>query len=155
MKNRVRSFWIPALASFGLVSALLLTFTTIGAQSHYLVTVSASHGLWLLYAGWLVAHMASGAFAALLSRRAGGSRWDRTLSSLFPAFAMLGIWGGVIPLSAIVQRNAYVLKHPFYYAFGIFPWVVVPGIALLTGALPFLRTGEAIEPRRAGGSLID
>jgi hypothetical protein len=52
-------------------------------------------------------------------------------------------------LGALVVIPQEVLKHRFYYAFGIFPWVVVPGIALLTGALPFLRTGEAIEPRRA------
>jgi hypothetical protein len=149
MKTRVRSFWIPALASFGLVSVLLFTFTTIGAQSHYLVMVRAGLGLWFLYAGWLVAHVVSGAFAAFLSRRARGSRSDRILSSLFPAIVMLGIWGGVIPISAMIQHTAYVLKHPLYYAFGVFPWVVVPGIALLTGALPFLRTVETIEPRRA------
>ena len=156
MKNRVSRFWIPALASFGLASLVLLTFTTIGMQPHYLVSVRVGLGLWLFYGCWLVAHIASGGLAAFLSRRAGGSRWQRILSSLFPAAVMLSLWGAVIPVSATIQHNAYVVAHPFYYSFGIFPWVVFPGIALLIGALPFLGSAKPAEPTGAGsqGQLI-
>jgi hypothetical protein len=147
MTNRVRSFWLPALASFALASLLLLGLTRISMQPRYLVRLTSGLGPWF-YAVWLVAQILSGALGASLSRRAGGTPSTRILSGIFPAVVMFGLWGVVIPASAMIQHNVFVLHHPLYYAIGIVPWVVLPGIALLVGTLPFLR-----ERAHEGGAI--
>jgi hypothetical protein len=145
MPNRVRSFWLPALANFTLASLLLLALTRISLQPQNLVRPTSGLGP-RLYAGWLVTQILSGAFGASLSRRAGGSLCARILSSVFPAIVTIGLWGLVIPVSAMIQHNAYILNHPVYYSLGIIPWVALPGMALLLGAVPFLGGTTLITP---------
>jgi hypothetical protein len=91
------------------------------------------------YIEWLCAQILFGALGAFLSRRAGGTRTARIVAGTFPAIVQLGLWAFWIPASALLEHNAFVLDHPVYYAFGIFVWVVPPGIALLLGATPFLK----------------
>jgi hypothetical protein len=38
-----------------------------------------------------------------------------------------------------MEHNTFVLRHPGFYALGIFVWVVPPGIASLLGTVPFLK----------------
>jgi len=62
---------------------------------------------------------------------------------------MFGLWAFWIPVSAILEHNAFVLRHPLNYALGIFIWVLPPAIALFAGAAPFLRDPAPITPTEA------
>lgn len=142
MNNRTRTLWLPSLANFSAASLLLLVLTQISMQPQNLIRLTSGFA-GTLYAVWLLGQMPCGALGALLSRRAGGSITARIIASLFPAIVLFGAWAMIIPASAMLQNNAFVLKHPLYYAAGFFVWVVPPGIALLLGALPFLRSSSA------------
>jgi hypothetical protein len=148
MNNRTKTFWLPALTAFVIASVFQLALTRIGAQPQSLVRLTSGLGAWL-YAGWLLAQILCGAVGALLSRRAGGTVLVRILASVFPAMVMLGLWGVVIPVSALLQNNVFVLRHPLCYAAGAFPAVVLPAVALLLGAFPFLREPSHAEPAKA------
>jgi hypothetical protein len=148
MNNRTKTFWLPALTAFALASLFQLALTRIGAQPQSLVRLTSGLGAWL-YAAWLLAQILCGAAGAYLSRRAGGTVLVRTFASVFPAMVMLGLWGVVIPVSAFLQNNVFVLRHPLYYASGVFRAVVLPAVALLLGALPFLRESGRSVPAKA------
>jgi len=141
MNHRTKTLWLPALASFTAASLFLLVLTQISLQPQFLVRLHSGLGL-SFYLGWLVAQALFGALGAFLSRRAGGTRTARIVAGEFPALVMFGVWALVIPASAFAEHNTFVLQHPLYYALGIFPWVVLPGIALLLGATPFLREAK-------------
>jgi len=138
MNHRTKSLWLPGLASFAAASLFLLVLTQVSLRPQFLVRLNSGLGR-SLYIGWLFAQILFGALGAFLSRRAGGTRTARIVAGEFPAMVMFGLWALVIPISAFAERNTFVLQHPLYYALGIFPWVVLPGIALLLGAAPFLK----------------
>lgn len=138
MNKRTKALWLPALASFTAASLLLLFLTQVSMQPQNLIRLTSGFA-GTLYAIWLLGQMPCGAIGAFLSRRAGGSITTRIIASIFPAIVLFGVWLVIIPASALLQHNAFVLKHPLYYAAGLFIWVVPPGIALLLGAAPFLR----------------
>lgn len=149
MNNRTKSFWLPALASFTAASLFLLALTKISMQPQSLIRLSSGLGR-PFYFGWVAAQILFGALGAFLSRRAGGSRTTRILAGIFPAIVMFLLWAVVIPASAIAEHNAFVLNHPLYYALGIFVWVVPPGVALLAGTVPFLKSQRWQPEQRAG-----
>ena len=137
MNKRTKSLWLPALASFAAASLFLLVLTHISLQPRFLVRLPGLGRSF--YIEWLCAQILFGALGAFLSRRAGGTRTTRIVAGTFPAIVQFGLWAFWIPASALLEHNAFVLDHPLWYAFGIFIWVVPPGIALLLGAAPFLR----------------
>jgi hypothetical protein len=141
MNQRTRNFWLPALANFDVASLFLLVLTQISLQPKFLVRLNSSLGIFF-YVGWLLAQVLFGAFGAFLSRRGGGTTSTRVIAGIFPAIVMFGIWALVIPVSAFAEHNQFVLQHPFYYALGIVPWVVLPGSALLLGSAPFLKESK-------------
>jgi len=137
MNHRTKSLWLPALASFGCASLFLLGLTEISRQPEFLVQLNSGFGR-SAYVAWMVAQLLFGAIGAFLSRRAGGNRRERFVAGIFPAmvmFALLAVW---IPISAVVERNAFVLNHPNALLLPIFLWAVAPAIMLLLGAVPFL-----------------
>jgi hypothetical protein len=138
MNYRTKSLWLPGLASFAAASLFLLVLTQISLQPQFLVRLNSGLGR-SFFIGWLLAQVLFGGLGAFLSRRAGGTRTARIVAGEFPALVMFGVWALVIPASAFAEHNTFVLQHPLYYALGIFPWVVLPGIALLLGAAPFLK----------------
>jgi hypothetical protein len=140
MNQRTKSLWLPALANFAATTLFLLVLTQVSLAPRYLVRLNSGLGV-SLYAGWLVAQLLFGALGAFLSRRAGGTRAARIVAATFPAIILFGLWAFWIPVSAVLEHNAFFLRHPLYYAVGIFIWVVPPGMALFLGAAPFL--GEA------------
>jgi len=87
----------------------------------------------------------SGAQGAFLARRAGGTRSTRVIAGIFPAIVMFGLWAFWIPASAVMEHNAFVLRHPLFYTLGAFVWVVPPGIASLLGTAPFLMEQKLNE----------
>ena len=85
-----------------------------------------------------------GALGAWLSRRAGGSILSRVLAVLSPVLWMLAL--GILVEPVELAHNG--LAHLAYFGYGIANWVVLPGLALLIGAAPFL-SGSAGEREAA------
>jgi hypothetical protein len=144
---RTRSLWLPGFATLTAASLFLFGeeillmhdssfyFTSISLRPSQLVS---GLPLWF-YLAWLLAQVFCGALGAFLSRRSGGTRVARTISGAFPALVMFGLCAIAIPVSALFEHHSYVLHHPLQVALVVFIWAGAPGIALLAGAVPFLR----------------
>jgi hypothetical protein len=154
MNRRTRSIWLPGFVSLTAASLFLFAeeivlahdpsfcFNYLSLQPDHLII---SRVAWWFYVGWLLTQFFCGAVGAFLSRRGGGSLGARTIAATFPAIVMLALWTLVIPMSALAGRNAFLWHHPLYYLLGIFVWVVSPGLALLAGAVPFLKASPAVN----------
>ena len=137
MNQRTKTLWLPGLVTFTLASVLLMLlqlFTFSRPRVYWLDGGAVAVGL-----VWLLSLLPCGALGAYLSRRAGGTRWDSVIASLFPSLIMLPVLCLVLFIAGFIEHNPYVLQHPQYFGLAFLTWVVVPGVALLLGALPVLR----------------
>lgn len=132
MNYRTKSLWMPALAciSSSSLAMMLLQFADVRPQLVWTKPVA-----FFLYWPWLGLLPFCGALGGWLSRRAGGSIFSRLAAVLAPVLWMLALGIMVEPLELV--HNG--LGHLAYFAYGVGNWVVLPGIALLIGAAPFLR----------------
>lgn len=153
LNQRTRSIWLPGFISLTAASLFLFAeeFVLAHDSSFYFTDISLrpdhlSSGLpRLFYVGWLLAQVLCGAVAAYLSRRAGGSLRARVVAAAFPAIVMFTLWALVIPVSALAEHNTFLWNHRLYYLLGVFAWVVPPAIALVAGAVPFLRDPQPVQ----------
>jgi len=97
----------------------------------------------LLYVQWLAFLPLAGTAGAFLSRRGGGGFATRLRSALFPAMTICGL----VCLGLMWMATTDRLDRPrwLYVVLVLFNSVVLPSIALLTGAAPFLN-----KPRQQG-----
>jgi len=137
MNNRIMNFWLPSCISLAPSMGFLMLLQRTGPQPRLVWLGSMPL---MLYVPWLVALPLFGAAAAYLSRRSGGPRLARLVAGLFPAIVMLALAALAVSCSAVVEPNVFILHHPVYFAYGLFNWVLLPGVALLLGVVPFLRT---------------
>lgn len=154
LNERTRRLWLPGFASMSAAGLFVLAagivsdpsrFTSeLGLRPQSLLRVESGPGR-TFYISWVIAHLLFGAVGAFMSRRAGGTRGARILAGMFPALAMFVLCGIVIPISAFAQHNLFVERHPMTLVFGTVIWAVIPGIALLVGAAPFLREAPRVE----------
>jgi len=141
MNDRTRQFWLPGMASLIAASAFLVVFARVSYLPHMLVIRSGV--ALMMYPAWLVVQPLFGGIGAYFSRRAGGHRGTRILAALSPSIALLSL----VCTGVIVQLVMAGLGKPTdigsmgIAAFGraIFFALVIPSMALLAGALPFLR----------------
>jgi hypothetical protein len=136
MNQRSRTLWLPGLITLTLASVSLMVmqlFTFSRPRVH-----SVDGGAVAVGFAWLVSLLPCGALGAYLSRRAGGSRWSSIIASLFPSVIMLAVFCIILPIGVLVERNTYIIHHPRYFGLALLVWIVVPGSALLLGALPVL-----------------
>lgn len=142
MNDRTKQLWLPGLASLTAANLLLMALTYTSLQPRFVAERSTAWfpGLALVaaYLPWLSSQPLFGALGAWLSRRAGGGRAMRLCSGLFPSIVMLVCWGWLIPASAAVEKHAWAMNHPIFFALGALVWVVPATIGLLLGSLPFL-----------------
>jgi hypothetical protein len=83
---------------------------------------------------WLAALPLFGACAAYMSRRAGGGRLTAATVALFPSIVMIPIW------AVLATKISHPSPNQWRGLFsGVMNWIVVPGIAVLLGALPLLK----------------
>jgi hypothetical protein len=142
MNSRTRSFWLPGLVSLTGSMGLLMVLQRLNLQpyvSWYRAEVALT-----FYLPWLIAQPVFGAIGAYLSGRSGSSRSIRLAAGLFPAIAMLGLFCVTLLAGVFVERNAFIWHHLAYLALTTGVWVVTPGIGLLLGTLPFLKTPKAL-----------
>ena len=137
MNQRTKAIWIPGLISLTVASSALALLQVWGVRPHI---VWMRSGLALLfYIPWLVAQPVFGAVGAYISRHNGGSLSERLTAGLLPA-------AGMLPVFCLAFCSA--LAHRITLGgltVCIAAWVVVPGIALAVGTLPFLRNGRLQE----------
>lgn len=140
MNRRTRTLWLPGILSLaGSMGCRLILQRTVGPTQ----TLLNHAGLPLRHQLiWLALLPMFGAASAYFSRRAGGDRLSIILAALFPSIAMVPLW----------MVLAVKMYHPsasqwFGLFSGVMNWIVLPGVALLLGAVPFLKSqkGEALK----------
>jgi hypothetical protein len=123
MNPRTKQLWLPGLVSLttAIFSPMAVAFMRLGDLPQNL---------------WLTLLPICGAAAAYLSRRAGGQRFDRIVSALFPVGALLACFCFILLVSSFATVPFFTLSDFVHYS----KWAIPQGAALLLGALPFLRT---------------
>jgi hypothetical protein len=157
MNRRTKILWLPGLVAFSTASILLMALQRlIMLRPSLLLTLQRVVGLrptlwWRdqvdpIFLCWWILLPLCGAAGAYLSRRAGGTRFASVAASLFPSIVMLCIFCFVLPVSIVIDKNAVVRQHPFYFVLAMVNWTMVPGMALILGALPFLPRASQSQP---------
>jgi hypothetical protein len=144
MNQRTKSFWLPSLINLTAAVALLAILAQAGYQTKMILAYPKL--MLVIYPLWLAGQPLLGAIGAYASRRGGGTRLARLASGLFPtivlAVAMCAVYlasliGGI--LHGRIDDGHFVLALIGKDALGV---IVIPGLALLLGTLPFLRSSE-------------
>ncbi len=149
MNNRVRSFWIPSLVTFGATSILLMSIQRLGIEPR----VFWYHGLAnQVYLPWLIALPLCGAAGVYLSRRAGGPLRASLMSGLFPAIVMLVLLCLVLLVSVFVEQRHFTIWFLTAFLITVCNWVLVPALALSIGAAPASSLGLHKQSRAASTS---
>ena len=137
MNRRTKTLWLPGLVAFATASISLMVLERFAYLRPRLWVKDG--GMLAIYFSWWLLLPFCGAAAAYLSRRAGGPRLVCAAASLFPSIMMLAVFCFVLPVSVLIERNRFVMQHPLYFLLSIANWTLIPGLALLLGAVPFLR----------------
>lgn len=138
MNKRTKIFWLPALASLTGAMAGLMISTTVGLQP---LSVARGWATAVAYIPWVFMLPLCGAAGAYLSRRGGGPRWARLGAALFPVIAMACLIGSLNLMGEFV----YAKPKGLYFSTAVLLGGILPGIALLLGALPFAKTSRPQE----------
>jgi len=140
MNDRTKQLWLPGLASFwtAMICEVVLNRMGFGPLTggplfHYRLPE-------VNYVVWLIAEFGCGALGAYLSRRAGGPPSARLFSALFTCSVLLATMTVVTGICAAARALGLgfttldfgMLVRP------VLEVVVIPGAAMLAGALPFL-----------------
>ena len=118
MSPTAKTLWVPGL---GMLSCSLFVLMAI---TNFWDTRTP----FMLMALWLLAYLAFGALGAWWSRRAGGGPLARFLSGTSP----LAMHVAVFIIATISIQRTDLLRHGLL-------WVLIPGVTLAIGTLPFLR----------------
>ena len=136
MNDRTRSLWLPGLLSLTASMTFLMILQLAGVQPRF---------IWMRsgpplepYIPWLLAQPLFGAIGAYMSRRAGGDRRACLVASMFPSIVMLVLFCLGLYVDAIVNRQYSPISLVAVFGLTCF-WILLPGLALLLGALPFLK----------------
>jgi hypothetical protein len=141
MNDRTRQLWLPGLATF---SAAMICELALGGGALSGESLFYSHTKQFMYASWLVAQLCCGAVGAFLSRRAGGNRSARIAAAMFTSGVLLTTMVIVIAICAIGRATglAFASLDMTLLIKPVFTVVLIPSIAMLAGALPFLSERE-------------
>ncbi len=142
VNNRTKYLWLPGLVSLTAASVFGMILTRVSLQPH-IIWLRSGKTL-MIYPVWIVAQPLFGAIGAYLSRRGGGERLARLAAGLFPSIALLALICGTTLAHTIIHAPRDLGSFDLVsFARAIFFWVVLPAVALLLGALPFLKASKA------------
>lgn len=147
MNDRTRSLWLPGLASLTAAMGTLMIINQIGLQPR--IFWYGSLAVVQMYVPWLAVLPVFGALGAYLSRRANGKLKARLAAASFPALVLLGLFCPAIVLATVLEHHLTWSVLLVAFSAMVFNWVLLPGAALLVGALPFLRSSEKRGPEQA------
>jgi hypothetical protein len=131
MNDRTKHLWLPGLASLIAAAVLLVLEIRLGIRDWFIHLPLAMTAIF----PWLANMLLSGGVAAYLSRRGGGTCRARLTSALFPAGAFF-LCFCLVFVARLSEADPFISLSAF--AIAACNWVLVPGIALVLGALPFL-----------------
>lgn len=133
MNYRTKSLWLPSLITLLGASISLALFQLTGVRP----SLTWIGGLALtFYWGWLGTLPIIGAVGAYVSRRSNSSVLKRLAAATAPALVMLIVMCLVLPWGLVLDGLHFFRLVSF--GLGLINWVVIPALALLVGALPFL-----------------
>jgi hypothetical protein len=95
----------------------------------------------VVYVPWLLMLPLCGAVGAYLSRRAGGERRTCFFAGLFPVIAMASLVGFL----TLIGKFVYAKPQLLYCSMSVLLGAILPGIALLLGAVPFAKASRTEE----------
>ncbi|MGD1076727.1 MAG: hypothetical protein ABR881_00265 [Candidatus Sulfotelmatobacter sp.] len=140
MNDRTRNLWLPAMVSLLGASVLLMTLQRVGFQPRL---VWIGRMAMLFYWPWLAGLPVFGAFGAYLSQRAQGPVRARLAAALCPVLVLLITLCLILPWALAI--DGFSALRLAYFGLAVANWVAIPGLALLLGALPFLREAGVRE----------
>jgi hypothetical protein len=154
MKKRIWQLWVPGFLTMILSMLFLTVLYRLGWRARL---VSSGPNAILLYTPWLAGLPFFGALGAFLSSRAGGSRVNALLVSVFPALALTFAFLFMFPFGMTAEL---IMGRPVDFSHvatvllkdGI-GWIVAPGAALLVGGLlahALLRTRSSSQHTAIG-----
>jgi hypothetical protein len=135
INTRTRSFWLPALVSLSAAMACL-TISTLGGLEPRFVT--RGWATYVVYIPWLLTLPLCGAAGAYLSRRADGERRVCLAAGLSPVIAMTSLVGFL----TVIGKFVYAKPQWVYFSMAVLFGAILPGMALLLGALPFAKASR-------------
>ena len=132
MSHDARTLWLPGMAALGAAAAVLLSLAWLVPGSLWTDPGATPP----MIAAILLSYLLCGALGAWWSRRAGGSLAERFVAGIFP-----------LALHLCVVLVAAIRVHSDVRLGVALGFIVIPGIALTIGALPFLRdkTGTRVS----------
>jgi len=144
------TLWLPGLVSFAAASiSLMILERVIMSRPALLQSLDRipffrptrwwKEQVVVIYICWWVLLPLCGAAGAYLARKAGGARQACLAAALLPDIVVAGIFCFILPVSIAIEKNTFVVQHPAYFVLAMVNWVMVPGLALIIGALPFVR----------------
>jgi len=145
MTRDARTLLVPGMAALCGASAVVLGLLRFVPPSVW--TDDRMAVRLLVPALWLVCYLALGALGASWSRRAGGGVAARFVAGIFPLALHLSIVVTVV-VAAIVGNLRFPehLQMSFQLRVALV-FIVIPGIALAIGTLPFLRDQASASAR--------
>lgn len=154
LNQRTKSIWLPGVISLMAATLLMfaleivpdssLFFREMTLYPHDLLRGSpgSPRSFYLL---WLLAQVAFGALGAFFSSRMGGSRKARIIAGAFPAVVIVGAYVLLVPVTSQISGKAFNPALPAYLGSAVVVWMLAPAVAVLAGALPFLREPNLSE----------
>jgi hypothetical protein len=139
MNRLTKTLWLPGFLT-------LLAWTTLIAAGQILriqMPLDRAKLLPAISLFWLVTQPLLGALGAYISRRAGGTPVVRVVAGLFPALLLCATVIVVFVIRALVPPmrggdGAVGINQVLLWQ-SVLTGIIVPGLALLLGTLPFLR----------------
>ena len=136
MSPDTKTFWLPGMAALCCAGAAILVSTRLPSSLWANPKASAP-----MAALTIACYVAFGALGSWWSRRAGGGTRARFAAGLFPLVLHLAIIVPAIIVSILNEGR----MHPEHLMINfqlrvLFAFVLVPGVALAIGTLPFLRS---------------
>jgi hypothetical protein len=138
MNHRTKSFWLPAMLNLLAAMGLLMLMQRMGMQPR-LIWIAAAGGQFAMvfYFPWLMTLPLLGAAGAYLARRTQAETMACLAAGLSPGLTLTALIALFAPLGLFIDGlSVYRLLT---IAAGLLTWGVLPSIALLLGALPFLK----------------
>jgi hypothetical protein len=138
LNGRTRTFWFPALVSLTAAMVCLMIFTLAGLNPRF---VARGWSTFVIYIPWLLMLPLCGGAGAYLSRRAGGERRVCLIAALFPVIATTSLVGFL----TLIGQFVYAKPQWLYFPVAVLLGSILPSVALLSGALPFMRAAKLKE----------
>ncbi len=142
VNDRTKNLWLPGMVTLLGASLLLMLLQFVGFRPHL---VWMGNTAMLFYWPWLALLPVFGALGARLSQRARGTIWARLSAVLSPALVMLAAMAASLPFGLAIDGVSFF--RLVLFGIGVTNWVVLPALALLLGALPFLRESPGLTTR--------